>query len=186
MEELVSIARKTVEEYLQSKKLAIIPNEKFKEKQGTFVTINTYPENKLRGCVGFPIAQYSLSESVQRASIEAAFCDERFSPLKKDEIDKVVFEVSVLTVPQEIPDKNIDNIEEGKDGLILEYSIRKGLLLPQVWEEVPGKTNFLEALSYKCGLPRDMWKDKKSKLYKFQVKAFKEIEPRGKVIEVKF
>ncbi|OGW53328.1 MAG: hypothetical protein A2Y81_11990 [Nitrospirae bacterium RBG_13_43_8] len=186
MEELVILARNAVEEYFKTGKLEIVTNEKHKEKRGTFVTITTYPDNKLRGCIGFPIPQYPLYEAVQKAAIEAAFHDNRFPPLQKEELDKIVFEVSVLTLPEEIPDKKLEKIESGRDGLILEYSIRKGLLLPQVWEEIPDKNEFLEALCYKCGLPSDMWLDKKSKLYKFQVKAFKETKPKGEVIEVKF
>jgi AmmeMemoRadiSam system protein A len=186
MKELISLARKTVEEFFETEKLKIIPNNKFKEKRGVFITINVYPEDELRGCVGFPLPQYPLYEAVQRAAIEAAFHDNRFPSLREEELDKIVFEVSILTSPKEIPDKDLEKIESGKDGLILEYSIRKALLLPQVWEEISDKKEFLEALCYKCGLPSGMWLDKKSKLYKFQVKAFKETKPKGEVIEVKF
>jgi AmmeMemoRadiSam system protein A len=186
MKELVTLARNTVEEYFKTGELAIITSKKYKRKRGTFVTINTYPENELRGCVGFPIPHYPLYEAVQKASIEAAFHDIRFSPLKKEELNKIVFEVSVLTLPEEIPGKNLEKIEIGKDGIILEYSMRNALFLPQVWEDIPNKKEFLEALYYKCGIPLDKFLDENSKLYKFQVKAFKETKPKGKVIEVKF
>ena len=53
MEQLVKLARKTIEGFFKTKKLVIIQNNKFKEKRGVFVTIDTYPENELRGCVGF-------------------------------------------------------------------------------------------------------------------------------------
>lgn len=186
MEELVKLARKTIEDFFNTGKLTIVPNEKFKEKRGTFITIDSYPKNELRGCVGFPLPQYPLYEAVQKAAIEAAFHDSRFSPLKKEELNKIVFEVSVLTLPEEIPGKNLEKIEIGRDGIILEHPIGNALFLPQVWEEIPDKKEFLEALCYKCGLPSDMWLDKNSKLYKFQVNAFKETKPKGKVIEVKF
>jgi hypothetical protein len=189
MEELVSIARKTIEDFFKTGKLKIKLDKKFQDKRGVFVTIHSYPDNELRGCVGFTTPEYSLYEAVQKASIEAAFHDNRFLPLTEDELDKVVFEVSILSLPEVLngtPDKRIEKIEKDKDGLIIEYGIRKGLFLPQVWEDIQDKKQFLEALCWKAGLTPDYVFDKNTKLYKFNVKAFKEVEPKGKIIEIGF
>lgn len=186
MEKLVVLARNTVEKFFQTNKLRITSSKKFKEKLGVFVTIHTYPKNELRGCVGFPHPTYSLYQAVQMAAIEAAFRDNRFLPLKEKELEKIVFEVSVLSLPEEIkepPEKRLEKIEKG-DGLIIEHGIRKGLFLPQVWEELPNKKDFLDALCWKAGLTPDYLFDKNTKIYKFSVKAFKEIKPKGKVIEI--
>lgn len=188
MEELVILARKAVEEYIKTSKLKIIANEKFKEKRGVFVTIDTYPGNELQGCIGFPYPKYPLYEAVQKAAVEAAFHDGRFPPLEKDELDKIVFEVSVLSLPEEIkcpPEKRVENIKKN-DGLILECGLRNGLFLPQVWEQIPDKKDFLNNLCWKAGLTPDMWMDENTKLFKFSVQAFKETKPKGKVIEMKF
>jgi AmmeMemoRadiSam system protein A len=187
MEQLVKLARKTIEGFFKTKKLVIIQNNKFKEKRGVFVTIDTYPENELRGCVGFSDPIYSVNEAVQRAAVEAAFHDGRFLPLKKEELANIVFEVSLLSLSEEIketPEKIMGKIKEG-DGLIIECGMRKGLFLPQVWEQIPDKKQFLEQLCWKAGLTPDYILDKSTKLYKFNVKAFKETKPKGKVIEVK-
>ncbi len=189
MEELVTLARNTVEKFFKTGNLKIKSNKKFKEKRGVFVTISSYPDNELRGCIGFPYPEYWLYEAVQKASVEAAFNDPRFSPLTEDELDKIVFEVSVLSLPEKLngtPDKRIEKIEKDKDGLIIEYGLRKGLFLPQVWEEIPDKKQFLEALCWKAGLTPDYIFDKNTNLYKFNVKAFKEVEPKGKIIEIGF
>jgi AmmeMemoRadiSam system protein A len=125
---------------------------------------------------------------VHKAAIEEAFHDGRFSPLRENELNKIVFEVSILDLPKEIeglPDKKIDKIKKG-DGLILECGIRKGLFLPQVWEQLPDKKEFLEALCWKAGLTPDYILDKDIKLYKFSVKAYKESKPKGTVIKIKF
>lgn len=187
MEELVKLARKTIEDFFIIGKLKLVSNNKFKEKRGVFVTIDTYPENELRGCTGFPDPIYSLNEAVQKAAVEAAFHDSRFLPLKKEELDKIVFEVSILSFPEEIKETPIKRVEkiEKNDGLIIEYGMRKGLFLPQVWDQIPDKKQFLEALCWKAGLTPDYILDKNTKLYRFNVKAFKEIKPKGKVIEVK-
>jgi len=38
--------------------------------------------------------------------------------------------------------------------------------LPQVWEQLPDKINFLESLSLKGGMPRDGWKTANVKRYR--------------------
>jgi len=190
MEELVTIARKAVEEFFKVGGLRIKENKKFQDKRGVFVTIHSHPNNELRGCVGFPYPEYPLYEAVQRAAVEAALNDNRFSPLTEDELDKVVFEVSILTTPEILNgtklEEKINKIEDGEDGLILEHGLRKGLFLPQVWEDIPDKKNFLEALCWKSALTPDYILDKNTKLYKFQVKAFKETKPKGEIAEIDF
>lgn len=187
---LVKLARSSVEKFFEKENLEIEKtNEEFlKEKRGVFVTIETYPENKLRGCVGFPLPYFPLFEAVQRAAISSAFEDSRFEPLKKEELKKVVFEVSVLTKPELIKVKNseeyLEKIEEGKDGLILEYGSFSSLYLPQVWEMIKEKKKFLESLCLKASLPPDTWKEKQAKIFRFRVEAFKEKEPDGEVIRV--
>lgn len=190
MKELVNIARKTLEDFFRNKCLKIRQMENFKDKRGVFVTINSYPSDELRGCIGFPHPEYPLYEAVQKASIEAAFNDPRFPPLTEDELDKIVFEVSVLDLPKIIHGKNLEEriskIEKYKDGLILEHGLRKGLFLPQVWDDIPDKKDFLEALCWKAMLTPDYIHDKNTRLYKFRVKAFKEEKPHGRIVEINF
>lgn len=188
MKELVRLARKTLEDFFKDGGLRIKKSKKFQDKRGVFVTIHSYPDNELRGCVGFPYPEYPLYEAVQRAAAESALNDNRFLPLTEPELDKVVFEVSVLTLPKLINEKEleekINKIECGKDGLILEHRTRKGLFLPQVWNDIPDKKKFLEALCWKAGLTPDYIFDKDTRLYKFNVEAFKEIKPNGEIVKI--
>lgn len=187
MEELVKIARKTLEDYFDTGRFDIKKFNRFKSKKGVFVTLHSFPDNELRGCIGFTEPVYPLFEAVQIAAMEAAFSDPRFPPLKKNELDKIIFEVSVLTSPKIIngkPEVYLDKIEGGKDGLILEHGTKKGILLPQVWSQIPDKKEFLETLCWKSGLTGDYWLDEKTKLYKFHVKIFRESEPKGKIEEI--
>lgn len=184
--ELIKLARKTVEEYLRDGKLKIRDTQ-FKEKRGVFVSIHTFPDHGLRGCIGYPYPILRLDEAVQRASISAAFKDMRFSPLMGNELRKIVFEVSVLTQPKIIsvnkPEEYIEKIDNKKDGLIIEHGSYSGLLLPQVWKQIPDKEEFLTTLCWKAGLTPDYWKDKNTKIYRFRVQAFAEKEPNGEVIQ---
>lgn len=188
---LVALARNTVTQYLLEGKQMKTPEEsppKLLEKCGVFVTINTFKngEKSLRGCIGYPYPISPLVEAVIDSAINAATQDPRFEPMTKDELDKVVFEVSVLTPPQPVespsPKDYVKKIKVGQDGLIIERGYHKGLLLPQVpvewgWDE----EEFLCQCCMKAGLPPDSWLTKESKIYKFKAIIFEEERPNGKV-----
>jgi AmmeMemoRadiSam system protein A len=144
----------------------------FKEKQGAFVTLHS--NNELRGCIGFTEPVYPLSETIKTAAKLAAFEDPRFPPLdiKKE---KVKIEISVLTLPKLIKEKPENNIKLGEDGLIINSKYGSGLLLPQVFTAY--NVNPIQALEMTCqkaGLPKDFWKSKEAKIYKFQADIFSE------------
>jgi hypothetical protein len=156
-------------------------------KRGIFVSIYSWPEKKLRGCIGFVHADLPLWECVQRAALSAAFDDPRFSPLKPDELRQTIFEISVLEEPQPIeisPQDYEKKIEVGRDGLILEHPPFSGLFLPQVWAHFPTVEEFLENLAYKAGLTPDYVWHPRTRISKFRVQVFAEAEPQGKVTEL--
>ena len=187
---LVQIARNSVEKFFEKGRLRIkkVEDEEFTQKLGVFVTIETWPTESLRGCIGFPYPEYPLYEAVQRAAVDAAFNDPRFPPLGKNELNNVTFEISILSTPKEIKiRKPLEILEklEPFNGVILEVGWRKALFLPQVWKQLPNKEDFLSNLCMKAGLPPDCWMDEKTKFYSFRVQAFKEVKPYGEVVEVK-
>ena len=134
--ELVRMARIAVIEFLKNDSKVIEPefNSKFNFSSGVFVTINK--QDSLRGCIGYPIPVKNLSEGLIDAAISAATQDPRFTPVNIDELDQIVFEVTVLTPPIEIkvndPADYLSTIKVGRDGLIVENEYTSGLLLPQV------------------------------------------------------
>jgi uncharacterized protein (TIGR00296 family) len=188
---LVELARKAVEQYLKNGKRINVPNgvdEKLLQPCGIFVTINSLKngERELRGCIGYPYPTTPLAQAAIESAISSATQDPRFYPLSLSELDNVVFEVSVLTPPQlievEKPTEYSTKIKVGKDGLIVERGICKGLLLPQVpveweWDE----EEFLCQCCIKAGLPPDNWLLKGTKIYKFHAIIFEEEKPRGEV-----
>ena len=188
--ELVHLARIAVEKYLQES--VIIKSEKHMlEKAGVFVTLNYLTRSKeehLRGCIGFPLPEKPLYQGVAEAAIAAATEDPRFPPLDRQELNNIIFEVSVLTVPQQISVSPADygkGIQIGRDGLILHWRFGSGLLLPQVPVELKWNVEeYLANICYKAGAPPDVWLDPSSKLYKFQAVVFKEVEPKGEVVQL--
>jgi uncharacterized protein (TIGR00296 family) len=188
---LIQLARKTVTQYLETGKVPKPPQEtpkKLFEYCGVFVTISipVMGEKELRGCIGYPYPTSPLVEAVIDSSINAATQDPRFEPLTSDELDKVVFEVSVLTPPELVntnnPKEYLNKIKVGEDGLIVERGPYKGLLLPQVpvewgWCE----EEFLCQCCMKAGLPPDTWLTKDAKIFKFKAIVFDEVTPKGEV-----
>ncbi len=186
---LVKLARETVKNHFGSDDLQI-KKTKFTKKQGVFVSLYTYPEHKLRGCIGYPYPKLPLGEALQNAAFLSAFEDPRFEPLKKEELNKIVFGVSVLTEPElvtvEKSEEYLEKIEIGKDGLIVEYTSHRGLLLPHVpLEPDPpwGVKMFLQHTCMKAGLLPDIWLNDDTKIYKFQTEIFTEKTPNGEITQ---
>ena len=185
--ELVKMARKAVTEFLKNNSRIVDSefNSKFDFSSGVFVTLNK--QDSLRGCIGYPMPVKNLSDGLIDAAISAATQDNRFSPVSIDELDKIVFEVTVLTPPNEIkvkdPIEYLSIIKVGRDGLIVENDYTSGLLLPQVPTEYGW--NAEEFLGYTCqkaGLDKDAWKDTSTKVSKFEGVIFKEESPNGIVV----
>ncbi len=172
--ELIKLARNAI----KSKKIV---KTNFKEKRGVFITLHSFPEKRLRGCIGFVEPVFGLGEAIQKAAIAAAYSDPRFKPIEEDEINKILIEISILSHPQKIKLEDL----KYRDGAILELGNHKGLFLPQVWEDIQNKNEFLDALCLKAGLYPECWKEQNVRIYKFYVEAFEEIEPNGKIKKIK-
>lgn len=183
----VNIARKTIEHHIQDKKIPKfkVP-KKFQTKTGVFVTLNRYPSHTLRGCIGYPEPELPLINALIEAAKSASSRDPRFPSVNILELKKLVVEVSILTPPKLIqakkPTDYLKVIKIGRDGLIIEKGLARGLLLPQVpiewkWEA----QEFLSQTCRKAGLLPDCWFEKDTKIYKFSAEIFSETKPNGKV-----
>ncbi len=187
----VIFARNVIENFVTNRKIpADNFDDIFKDKQGAFVTIHTYAEHDLRGCIGIPLPVMSLKDAIKQAA-QSATKDPRFPPLDKDELDNIIIEVTILTKPELInvakPQDYLKEIKIGRDGLIVEQGFFKGLLLPQVpIEQCWDKEEFLSHTCMKAGLLPDAWFDKSTKISRFSGQIFTEIKPRGEIKEKKF
>ena len=190
-EALVKTARAVVTEFLKNNKKMKLSKEfenNFSFNSGVFVTLNSHVG--LRGCIGYPLPNEKLFNALADAAIAAATQDPRFPSVTATELDKITFEITVLTPPIDIEVENTLNypskIKVGRDGLIVKAGFNSGLLLPQVPQEYGwNEEEFLNHTCEKAGLPKDYWKNKETKIQKFEGVVFKEQSPNGKVVEVK-
>ena len=174
---LINLARDSILTFFSNVEPNLEGYQNYSEKQGVFVTL--HKDKQLRGCIGFPEPVMSLNKAIVQAARSSAFNDPRFPPLKKEELDKIKIEISVLAVPEEIIVKNSEDYRKkiviGKHGLIIRHPYGSGLLLPQVPVEWNWNVDeFLVNICQKAGLSEDAWQDPKAKLYSFEAQVFSE------------
>jgi len=158
-----------------------IPRTEWLEKPGaTFVTLHLY--GNLRGCIGSLEARRPLVDDVQSNALASAFRDPRFPPLRKEEFDDVVIEVSLLgkSEPIHFHDERdaLAQLNPGKDGVIMEYGLHRATFLPQVWSQLPSPQKFLARLKEKAGLSADFWSND-IRLSRYAVQEWSEGEQNG-------
>jgi AmmeMemoRadiSam system protein B/AmmeMemoRadiSam system protein A len=131
-----------------------------RENRGCFVTLTK--KGNLRGCIGYLEGIKPLFLAVIDNARSAALNDPRFSSVKPAELNNIRVEVSVLTPPVGFdysdPTDLLEKLTPGQDGLILTKGRARSTFLPQVWEQLPDKVEFLERLALKAGLGRNDWK----------------------------
>lgn len=179
---LVKLARKTIENALELEdEGGDLPGnplgmDALHVKRGVFVTLTT--RGQLRGCIGFLEPRESVVDAVKHNAINAAFNDPRFSPVKDVEIGDIHIEVSILTEPKilEYGDSFdlLRKLRPGTDGVIIRSGLHSATFLPQVWEQLPGKEEFLSHLCLKAGLPARAWEKGTLDVLTYQVEYFEE------------
>ncbi len=136
---------------------------------GAFVTLRKGAA--LRGCIGRTDATDRLVDVVGQMAEAAAARDPRFSAVRPDEVNSLRIEISVLgplapAAPQDVV--------VGRDGLVVEGSGRRGLLLPEVAVD-QGWTGdeFIAGTCLKAGLPKDAVQNG-ARLLSFRTEHFEE------------
>lgn len=178
---LLKLARKTIQ---QKSKGNILTSEEInklsqvlKENRGCFVTL-TKKNHDLRGCIGYILPIAPLYKAVIDNAYSAAFSDPRFPPVSGNEIDDLHLEISVLTVPVKLEynDKAdlLKKLEPLKDGVILKKGFFSATFLPQVWEQLPEKEDFLGHLCLKAGLHPGEWEKGTLEIEIYHAEVFEE------------
>ncbi len=153
--QLLRLAHDSIASALERREIALDPpTPHLAEPRGAFTSLHLRGE--LRGCVGYVLPTCAVYRAVAETARAAAFDDNRFPPVSKEEAPHLEIELSILSPAQPI---RAEEIEVGRHGLFVSGHGRRGLLLPQVpvergWD----RTTFLEQTCRKAGLPTDAWK----------------------------
>jgi AmmeMemoRadiSam system protein A len=138
---------------------------------GVFATLEL--EGELRGCVGYFRRDEDVLSLARRAVVAAALDDPRFRPVIRAEVKRLSISLTILAPPVLISD--LEAVVIGRDGLLIERGVSRGLLLPQVavrrgWDAEA----FASETCLKAGLPRDAWRDRATVIQRFEAVHFEE------------
>jgi len=168
---LVTARLSIKEKFSKEKALYPAPTEKLKQKCGAFVSLTKHEQ--LRGCIGDIIALKPLIETIKEVAQSSAFHDPRFPAVKKEELDDLEIEISVLSPFREIQD--INEIKVGVHGLMVKRGYSSGFLLPQMATEYGwDRDTFLTHTCHKAGLPGGAWKSSDMTIEVFSALVFNE------------
>jgi AmmeMemoRadiSam system protein A len=173
---LVDVTRRAISAAVVEKSAPNISNcaGSLSEHRGAFVSL--YVGGKLRGCVGQVENPGPLADVVARSAINAALNDDRFPPVRADEVPSLDVEISVLSALERIfPEQ----IVAGRHGLLVVCGAFRGLLLPQVASERGWSSlRLLEETCLKAGLRRDAWRDPATQVFGFTAEIYSERKQR--------
>ena len=179
---LLKLARTSMEQAVRSQRLSpLVPGEwteALQEPGASFVTLKLTRSGALRGCVGALEAYQPLAEDVREHAIAAALKDYRFPPVNESELEVIQVEISRLTRPVPLeyssPEDLLEKLVPGQDGVILRDDWKKATFLPQVWDKVHSREEFLSQLCRKMGVVGDHWRRKHLEVLIYQVEEFHE------------
>jgi AmmeMemoRadiSam system protein A len=121
--------------------------------------VSLHLDGDLRGCIGRTEASPRLIDQLLDNAWSAAFRDPRFPPLAREELDRVSFEVHLLTPLVRLPFASLPDLyaklRRGVDGLQLETATKRGVFLPVMWEQLPEPREFVRQLLRKAGIRED-------------------------------
>ena len=133
--------------------------EALRESRATFVTLTKH--GQLRGCIGTLQAHQPLIADIVENAYKAALKDPRFPPLQEGETDGLEVSISLLSpfAAMSFADEPdlLRQIRPKVDGLVIADAGRRSVFLPQVWEQIPDRNEFLARLKQKAGLKADHW-----------------------------
>ena len=167
---LKKIAYESIKDSLDDKPISMFNAQcsMLNEKCGAFVSL--HKQGHLRGCIGHFGEDTPLHEIVAEMARAAAFEDPRFTPLRREELDDIDIEISVLTPMRRI--QSLDEFQLHRHGIYIRKGYRSGTFLPQVADEVNWtKEEFVGHCSRdKAGLGWNGWRD--AELYVYEAIVF--------------
>lgn len=177
---IITLARRSIAYHFEFGKLlkvnpTEVPGKTLLKDGACFVTLTI--SGALRGCIGHLEAIQPLYRDIISNTAAAAFEDSRFFPLQSEELAQTEIEVSILSEPKPLsfssPEDLLNKLQPDQDGVIIRCGNFSATYLPQVWEQLPLKEDFLASLCLKAGLPVDSWQKLGLEVSTYKVEAIK-------------
>jgi len=166
---LKKLAQDVVEAKLNDAFYHVPDIHELNKQRGVYVTIIV--DDKIIASAGRVRVREPLFKAVAEMAAAAATLGIDAGTLKSRDIKKTKIRISVLSALERV--QSFEEIEIGKHGLMLKLDMHTGLLLSsdathQGWD----RTQFLEQICLKAGLPKNSYKDKFAEIYKFTADEF--------------
>lgn len=166
-QQMLRLARETLETTTATRQLPAIDMTTLRpallRAAACFVSLHRRVDGALRGCTGTLVARQPLALEIVEITVQTAFNDPRFMPVRAAEVPDLRIEISVLTPPKPLefdgPNDLIEKLKPAREGVTLKLNGRRATFLPQVWESYPDPVIFLSLLSEKMGYGPDAWRD---------------------------
>ena len=129
----VKLARASVEAWvLRRERIPApkdLPEEMLARRAGAFVSLHR--NGQLRGCIGTILAtRKNVAEEIIRNAVSACSCDDRFTPVRAEELAGLEISVDVLGAPE--PVASMAELDVKRYGVIVSRGLKRGLLLPDL------------------------------------------------------
>jgi MEMO1 family protein len=181
-QELLAMARSAAKAAVEGAWVAYDPshNPELQVKAGCFVTLKN--DGALRGCIGRFTSEDPLWKTVREIAVSSATQDIRFArnPISSSEIPQLQIEISVLSPLRRIS-RPLEEIQLGRDGIVIRDHGRSGTFLPQVATETGWSLE--EFLGHcardKAGLDWQGWKSPTAQVFAYTATIIEE-EENGK------
>lgn len=160
------LARQSLTHWLTHQRTLSVP-ERAGMAAACFVSLHT-KAGELRGCIGtIEPVQSDLNEEIIANAVSAGTRDSRFPSVGIDELDDLVFEVSVLHPPEAIEGEH--HLDPKHYGVIVQNGGRRGVLLPDL--------DGVDTVAYQVSIARRkayIGEDEPIELWRFRVEKHHE------------
>jgi AmmeMemoRadiSam system protein B/AmmeMemoRadiSam system protein A len=176
-QELLAMARGAAKAAVEGSWVSYDPSEnpELQVMAGCFVTLKN--NGVLRGCIGRFTSNDPLWKTVREVAVSSATRDTRFShnPVFPAEIPQLEIEISVLSPMRKIS-RPLEEIELGRDGIVVQDRGRSGTFLPQVATETGWSLEeFLgHCASDKAGIGWQGWKSPTAQIFAYTATIIEE------------
>ncbi len=165
------LARRNLENYFKTGKALTVKDigdkELLDDRKGVFVSLKLSGE--LRGCIGtIEAVTDSIGEEILNNSLSAALNDQRFSPLREDELYQLDISVDLLYPAEKCC---FEELDPHNYGVIVTSGRKRGLLLPML-EGIDSSEEQVSIALQKAGIR----KNEPYEIERFKVERFKEVK----------